>query len=103
MGKEGIELVLKLYRAFLDMISKQSIQQNEQVFWNIVDNIDLFFTWFANHSIYISSVLTTSNVILYAELAPRGSSEEERSYLKLMASISEASKLKGLKLIRSTL
>lgn len=102
MGKEGVELVLKLYRAFLDMISKQGIQQNEQVFWNIVDNIDLFFTWFANHSIYISSILTTSNVILYAELAPRGS-EEERSYLKLMASISEASKLKGLKLIRSTL
>lgn len=84
------------------MISKQGIQQNEQVFWNIVDNIDLFFTWFANHSIYISSILTTSNVILYAELAPRGS-EEEQSYLKLMASISEASKLKGLKLIRSTL
>ena len=103
MGREGIELALKLYRAFLDMLSKQNIQKNEQVFWNIVDNIELFFTWFANHSLYISTTLSTSNVILYAELVPCGSNEEEKSYLKLMASISEASKLKGLKLIRNTL
>jgi hypothetical protein len=93
-------LVLKLYRMLIELLSKQNTQHNEQIFWNTVDNIDLFFTWLATHAQEITRLLPSSNVHLYAALAPNG---EEQSYFKLMGSLSEANKLKGLKLIRASL
>lgn len=94
---------MKLYRSFLELLSKQSTHHNEHVFWNTVDNIDLFFTYLATHSGEVERLIPSSHASLYASLLPKATSEEEQSYFKLMGSISEASKLKGLKLIRSTL
>lgn len=82
----AIFLALKIYRVFLQMLSKQNIQHNEQVYWNIIDNIELFFSWLTVHADTITSLLPKSNVRLYSAIAPIN--EEDKSYFKLMGSIS---------------
>ena len=98
----GVVLLgLKLYRVFLEMLPKQGVQRSEPVFWNVVECIELCFGWVSAHAARLSQLLPRSNAYLYPALA--GSDEEGRSYFKLLSSLSEANKLRGLKVLRTTL
>lgn len=101
IAENTVLLCLKIYRVFLQMLSKQNIQHNEAIYWNIVDNIDLFFTWISKNSSTITQLFPKSNVHLYPSLMAYN--DQDKSYFKLFGSLSESSKLKGLKLLRTTL
>lgn len=58
-------LVVKVYRVLLDMLPKQTSQQNESIFWNIVDTIGVYFTWLSELSSEIANVYVKSNVKYY--------------------------------------
>lgn len=97
----AIFLCLKIYRVFIELLSKQSVQHNELIYWNTLDSVELFFSWLANHAEAIEALLPNSNIRLYPLLA--ASDTEGKSYFKLMGSISEAAKLKGLRLAKIVL
>ena len=59
---------------------------SESVYWNIVDNIDLFFSWMCTHAPIINTIFPKSNILLYPSLI--AFNDEKQSYLKLLASIS---------------
>jgi hypothetical protein len=79
-------LAVKVYRVFLEMLTKQKIMHSEAVYWNIVDNIDLFFSWMSSHTPIIGTIFPNSNILLYPHLLAHN--DEKQSYLKLLASIS---------------
>ena len=92
--------MVKIFRHVLEQMGKNSVLEQEPVYWSVVEQAAAIFSWMAARHSQIAAVYPNCNIGLYPCMAPQSQSE---NYFAQLTALAEAQKLRGVKLVRQQL